>query len=98
MASKSQYNDEWQAENIRRFVLKLSRVSEGEMIRHLEGMESMQGYIKRLIREDMARDPSGKITPPQTAGEMTAGELREVIREAVKEALREGDQETPASE
>lgn len=30
--------------------------SEMALYNHVTGMESMQGYIKRLIREDMERD------------------------------------------
>ena len=36
--------------------LKLNRKTDAEIISHLERTENVQGYIKRLIREDMERD------------------------------------------
>ena len=39
--------------NSRWFSLKLSRNTDKEIIEHLEQQENIQGYIKRLILEDM---------------------------------------------
>ena len=41
--------------NARWFSLKLSRNTDKEIIEHLEQQENIQGYIKRLILEDMRR-------------------------------------------
>lgn len=41
------------------FGLKLSRNTDKEMIEHLEGQANIQEYLKKLIREDMAKDKAG---------------------------------------
>lgn len=41
--------------NARCFSLKFSRNTDKDLIEHLEKQESIQAYIKRLIREDMKR-------------------------------------------
>ena len=41
--------------NARFFGLKLSRTTDKDMIDHLEQQESIQAYLKRLIREDMKK-------------------------------------------
>ena len=40
---------------IRRYGLKYNVNTDADIIAHLEKQPSMQGYIKRLIREDIAR-------------------------------------------
>lgn len=40
----------------RRYQLKLNTNTDKDVIARLSEQESMQGYIKRLIREDIARD------------------------------------------
>lgn len=45
--------ERYEKENIRRFVLKLSRNTDAEMIAFLAGKDNIQGYIKQLIRSDM---------------------------------------------
>ncbi len=40
---------------IRRYGLKYNVNTDADIIAHLEKQDSMQGYIKRLIREDIAR-------------------------------------------
>ena len=40
---------------IRRYGLKYNVNTDADIIAHLEKQTSMQGYIKRLIREDIAR-------------------------------------------
>lgn len=42
--------------NARYFSLKFSRNTDRELIEHLEAQESIQAYIKRLIREDMKKE------------------------------------------
>ena len=41
---------------IRRFGLKLNINTDADIIDQLEKQESMQGYIKQLIREDIKRN------------------------------------------
>ena len=41
---------------IRRYGLKLNINTDADIIKKLGEEESMQGYIKRLIREDIARN------------------------------------------
>lgn len=50
-AAKARYD----AKTARYFSLKLNRNTDGEIIEHLEHQESIQAYLKRLIREDMKR-------------------------------------------
>lgn len=45
---------------IRRYGLKLNVNTDAEIIAHLEKQKSMQGYIKSLIREDIARNAAPK--------------------------------------
>lgn len=41
---------------IRRYGFKLNLNTDADIIAHLSKQESMQGYVKRLIREDIARN------------------------------------------
>lgn len=43
-------------EYTRRYQLKLNTNTDKDVIARLGEQESMQGYIKRLIREDIARE------------------------------------------
>ena len=40
----------------RQFCLRLNKETEDDIIAHLEAQPSMQGYLKRLIREDIKRE------------------------------------------
>ena len=42
-------------ENTTRVNLKLNNKTDADIIRHLETVPNMQGYIKHLIREDIAK-------------------------------------------
>ena len=46
----------YDAEHIKHLHLKLNRKTDNDIINHLESQESVQGYIKRLIRDDMSQD------------------------------------------
>ena len=46
----------WLKENVRYFSLKLMRSTDEELIAKLEEQESIQGYIKDLIRKDVERE------------------------------------------
>ena len=43
-------------ENTRCISLKLNKKSDADIIEHLENQSNMQGYIKRIIREDIYPD------------------------------------------
>lgn len=43
-------------ENAVSLVMKLNRKTDQDILARLAAVESKQGYIKRLIREDIARD------------------------------------------
>lgn len=50
-AAKARYD----AKTARYFSLKLNRNTDADIIQHLETQESIQAYLKNLIREDMKR-------------------------------------------
>ena len=50
-AAKARYD----AKTARYFSLKLNRNTDSEIIEHLEHQESIQAYLKKLIREDMKK-------------------------------------------
>lgn len=50
-----EYLNQYEKENIRQIRLKINRKTEPELIEWIEKQENIQGYIKRLIREDMER-------------------------------------------
>lgn len=51
--------------NARFFGLKLSRNTDSEMIEHLERQESIQAYLKHLIRENMKREEKQSCKPTE---------------------------------
>lgn len=42
--------------NTKQFKMKLNKTTDSDILGKLEGMANKQGYIKRLIREDIARE------------------------------------------
>lgn len=49
------YNGEYLKQNLRQFMLKVNKKTDPEMVAWLEGQESVQTYLKDLIRADMAK-------------------------------------------
>lgn len=47
--------ERWQKENLKRVVVKLHKVNDFDIIERISQETSVQGYIKRLIREDIKR-------------------------------------------
>ena len=45
--------DRYEKKMLRRFILKLNRKTDADILDHLEGVENFQGYIKSLIRASM---------------------------------------------
>lgn len=50
---ESEVRKAWLKENVRYFSLKLMRSTDADVIAKLEEQESVQGYIKELIRRDI---------------------------------------------
>ena len=55
MNKESEKSQRYQDKAIRRFTVKVNRFTEEDILEKLGEQESMQGYIKRLIREDIER-------------------------------------------
>lgn len=53
MQKKYEAAERWQKENIRRVVVKLNKKSDTDIMEKLDAQDSIQGYIKQLIREDI---------------------------------------------
>lgn len=47
----------YNAKSSKHYGLKLNRTTDAELIQRLEAVSSMNGYIRRLIREDIERNP-----------------------------------------
>ena len=47
--------DRYAAKVIRRFAININRNTDADILEHLEQMDNVQGYIKKLIRSDMER-------------------------------------------
>lgn len=52
-------------ENMRRYALNINRNTDADILEYLEGRDNVQGYLKRLIREDMARQKAGGGSPAE---------------------------------
>lgn len=46
--------DRYAAKTIRRYVINLNRNTDPDILDHLESLDNVQGYIKALIRADIA--------------------------------------------
>lgn len=44
----------------KQILLKLNRNTDADILEHLDAQENRQGYIKRLIREDIARQAASE--------------------------------------
>lgn len=56
MNKESERTKRYQDKAIRRFSVKVNRFTEPDILEKLEEQESFQGYIKRLIREDIEKN------------------------------------------
>lgn len=57
-ATVNQYR--YDASHVKHYHLKLNLIIDSDIIEKLSTVESMQGYIKQLIRDDIAREKAGK--------------------------------------
>lgn len=55
MDRKTKYDIQYQKNNIIRLPLNLNRVTDCDILEHLKTVDNKQGYIKRLIRQDINR-------------------------------------------
>ena len=56
MKKESEATERWQKENIKRVTIKLHKVNDVDIIDKLDAQVSMQGYIKKLIRDDIEKN------------------------------------------
>ena len=56
MNKKNEAIQRYQDKNIRRYNFKVNRKTESDILEQIEKQDNMQGYIKRLIREDIERN------------------------------------------
>lgn len=62
MATKASINQlKYDKAHCRTYGLKLNLATDADIIKKLSSVPSMQGYIKQLIREDIARTHSARI-------------------------------------
>lgn len=56
-AKKTGYaaNTKYEKENVKRYVIKVMKNTEKDIIDHLEAQDNKMGYIKALIREDIKK-------------------------------------------
>lgn len=54
--TKKAYDENYQKQNIRQIKLNMNRKTEPEILEWLEKQDNIQGYIKRIIREDMTKE------------------------------------------
>ena len=47
--------DKYQKANIKRYVLKVNKNTEQDIIEFLDGLKSFNGEIKRMIRDEMKK-------------------------------------------
>lgn len=53
--AKKKANAKYDAANTRQIMLKLNTKTDADILEHLDSMDNKQGYIKGLIRQDMAK-------------------------------------------
>ena len=53
--NNAEYLAQYEKENLRQIRLKINRKTEPELLEWIEKQDNIQGYIKRLIMEDMEK-------------------------------------------
>ena len=53
--ANTEYLAQYEKENLRQIRLKINRKTEPELLAWIEKQDNIQGYIKRLIMEDMEK-------------------------------------------
>lgn len=65
--------------NIRQLNLELNKKTDADVVKKLDQVENMQGYIKNLIKKDMLLNPDNKCTEPLIKDEKVKKLLGEVV-------------------
>lgn len=53
------HGEKWDKENTRQVKFKFNIRTDADILAHLEAQQNVQGYVKSLIREDIARMAKG---------------------------------------
>ena len=53
--AKKRVNSDWDKANTKRYNLKVMKNTESDIIEKLDQQDNVNGYIKRLIREDIQK-------------------------------------------
>ena len=53
--AKKKANAKYDAAHTKQIMLKLNTKTDADILEHLDSMDNKQGYIKGLIRQDMAK-------------------------------------------
>ena len=54
-AAQARAKEKYDKANTKGVYIKLNKKTDADILRHLGACENVQGYLKQLIREDMAR-------------------------------------------
>ena len=65
--TRTEIQAKYDANNCTRFSMKFHNVSDAELIEKLRSVPSIQGYVKQLIRADIAK--SAPVSAPKTEPE-----------------------------
>lgn len=65
--------------NIRQLNLELNKKTDADVVKKLDQVENMQGYIKNLIKKDILFNPDDKRTEPLIKDEKVKKLLGEVV-------------------
>ena len=55
-AKKQAYDNQYEKTNLRQIKLNINRKTEPEMLEWIEKKDNIQGYLKKLISEDMKKE------------------------------------------
>lgn len=54
----SEAQEAWKRDNTRHYGMRMNKNTDADVIEQLDKQPSIQGYIKRLVREDIERERS----------------------------------------
>ena len=74
---ESEAKKRWVLENTTRIGMKLNNNTDQDIIEHLKKQDSIQGYIKALIRKDIGSGPVKSAKPSKLGPDMTIHEARD---------------------
>lgn len=53
--NKRKYNNQWDKQNTKLVSMKLNMHTDADILAHIASIPNVQGYLKQLIRDDIAR-------------------------------------------